>query len=202
MTKLTLADCRPEVLAFALLMEAQLRANDHKPGWKDDRPLDLAWRVREEAMELFDIVLDARNRTAEQLEAPGRHGLKSIRERIGSEAADVANMAMMTADVSGALPPVGAEYVVWSNEHRAWWGPDHRGYYTKLAAAGRYSREEALKICIGARGGRQFNHNPSEVPLALEDAQRFWPDDQPEWEKARRAFDTRHEDDDAAEGSA
>ncbi|WP_420104117.1 hypothetical protein [Bosea sp. (in: a-proteobacteria)] len=106
MTGLTLTDCRPEVLAFAVLMEAQLRANDHKPGWKDDRSLDLAYRAREEADELRDLLWDTKawTLTAEQLDAPGRHGLKSIRERIAGEAADTANMAMMAADVSGALP--------------------------------------------------------------------------------------------------
>lgn len=69
-----------------------------------------------------------------------------------------------------------AEYVVWSNEHSAWWGPDHRGYFTHLSAAGRYSRDEALKICVNARGGRRFNENPSEVPVLLSDAEVFWPD--------------------------
>ena len=105
---LTLADCRPEVLAFALLMEQELRANDHKPGWKDDRPLDLAWRVKEEAQELYNAVWDATHFATplddEQLDAPTPDGLKSLRQRIASEAADAANMAMMVADVCGALP--------------------------------------------------------------------------------------------------
>lgn len=70
----------------------------------------------------------------------------------------------------------GREYVVWSNEHRAWWGPDRRGYYTHLSAAGLYSRDEALRICVHARGGRRFNKNPSEVPLLLSDAEIFWAD--------------------------
>lgn len=110
MIRLTLADCRPEVLAFALLMEQELRANDHKPGWKDDRPLDLAWRVREEAQELYNVVWDATRFVtpldAERLAATPRDGLKSLRQRIASEAADAGNMAMMVADTCGALPPV------------------------------------------------------------------------------------------------
>jgi len=68
------------------------------------------------------------------------------------------------------------EYVIWSNEHRAWWGPSERGYYTRLSSAGRYSRDHALKICTRARGGREYNDNPSEVPLLLADAEIFWPD--------------------------
>jgi hypothetical protein len=78
-----------------------------------------------------------------------------------------------------------SDYLVWSNEHRAWWGPKHCGYCIKLEDAGRYSRKEALKICINARGGRQFNDNPSEVPLLYEDAIQFWPDDKEEWARDR-----------------
>jgi hypothetical protein len=68
----------------------------------------------------------------------------------------------------------GEPYLVWSNEHAAWWGPDHRGYNTHISHAGNYTREEAIKICIGARGGREFNRNPSEVPVLLKDAEAFW----------------------------
>ena len=68
-------------------------------------------------------------------------------------------------------------YLVWSNEHSAWWGPNESGYYTSIEAAGRYSREDALGICIGARGGRRYNDNPSEVPVLYDDAILFWGDD-------------------------
>ena len=39
-------------------------------------------------------------------------------------------------------------YLVWSHEHGAWWGPYGNGYMRSLAAAGRYSHAEALRICI------------------------------------------------------
>lgn len=80
---------RPEVRAFADLMEAQLRKNDHKGGWKNDRPHALLKRLYDEAAELghampYDDDFDPEN--------------------VGWEAADVANFAMMIADVCGALP--------------------------------------------------------------------------------------------------
>ncbi len=78
-------DMRPEVLAFAWLMERELRANDHKPGWKQDDAQLLALRMLEEGQELLRAVY------------------KSSRHKIGEEAADVANMAMMVADVCDAL---------------------------------------------------------------------------------------------------
>lgn len=69
-----------------------------------------------------------------------------------------------------------ATYVIWSNEHSAWWGADMCGYRASLSSAGRYSREDALGICTGARGGRYYNDNPTEIPLLLKDAEIFWPD--------------------------
>jgi hypothetical protein len=69
------------------------------------------------------------------------------------------------------------DYLVWSNEHHAWWGPNNAGYYRKLEAAGHYTRADALKICVNARGGRRYNENPSEVPVLLSDAEVFWPDE-------------------------
>jgi hypothetical protein len=78
-------------------------------------------------------------------------------------------------------------YVVWSNEHSCWWGPNHCGYTSKLSAAGRYTRDEALKICRNARGGREFNDNPSEVPLLFDDAAVFWGEDRDEWAEKRRS---------------
>jgi NTP pyrophosphatase (non-canonical NTP hydrolase) len=83
---------RPEIVAFANLMEAKLRANDHKGGWRNDRAADLHSRLLEEAEELFDAL----NWRSAFLGAADP-------ERIGSEAADVANFAMMIADVCGAL---------------------------------------------------------------------------------------------------
>jgi len=81
---------RPEVLAFAQLMERQLRANDHKPGWKNDDPAALSRRIAQEHAELQDTMRQCRGA-----------------EAIGKEAADVANFSMMVADVCGALPTTG-----------------------------------------------------------------------------------------------
>jgi len=89
-------DGRPEVRAFAALMEAKLRANDHKPGWKGDHPEDLLARLHEEADEI------RRSWDHWRGTAWPREQLAPI---IGRECADVANFAMMIADVCGALDP-------------------------------------------------------------------------------------------------
>lgn len=81
-----LASCRPCVQRFAIEMERQLAANDHKPGWESDTQESLLKRLDEETIEL-----------AEELYSPEREGSKVIKE-----AADVANFAMMIAEIERA----------------------------------------------------------------------------------------------------
>jgi NTP pyrophosphatase (non-canonical NTP hydrolase) len=81
---------RPEVVVFADAMESKLKENDWKGGWKNCDAARLLERVREEVDELAEAVAWERRGDNE-------------RAVIGREAADVANMAMMVADVCGAL---------------------------------------------------------------------------------------------------
>ena len=93
---------RPEVRAFADLMEAKLRENDHKAGWKGEDASDLFPRIAEEADELWRAMV----RHSKRLSWGDAWVMETDTvERIGREAADVANFAMMIADVCGALPP-------------------------------------------------------------------------------------------------
>jgi NTP pyrophosphatase (non-canonical NTP hydrolase) len=108
---MTINNCRPEVQAFAVLMEQQLRANDHKGGWADDDAEDLLKRMHEESGEVEDAITAWRNLTfayprgATQVEADGWVAkMWDQQRRIGREAADVANFAMMVADVCKGLP--------------------------------------------------------------------------------------------------
>lgn len=80
---------RPEVAAFALAMEQKLRENDHKGGWKKCTLAYLMKRLREETKELADAV----SRRSEGWAAG----------KFRREAADVANFAMMIADVCGEI---------------------------------------------------------------------------------------------------
>ena len=73
---------RPEVRAFALLMEAELAKHDDRDGWQD---CSIEWLLKRLQEEIEELAV-----------APG------LQPR-GEEAADVANFAMMIADVSGAL---------------------------------------------------------------------------------------------------
>jgi transposase InsO family protein len=44
-------------------------------------------------------------------------------------------------------------YLIWSNEHQAWWGPGRCGYVRSMLAAGKYTRAEAIDICKRAIPG-------------------------------------------------
>ena len=68
---------------------------------------------------------------------------------------------------------MGEIYFVWSNEHRAWWGPDRRGYTPRISTAGRYRREEAIAICADAFGTSMQMGIPAELPVREEDVAEF-----------------------------
>jgi len=59
--------------------------------------------------------------------------------------------------------------LIWSNEHSAWWGPDRADYTQQVHRAGKYTRAEALKICVNARDGWRIGKPPSEIPVRLDD---------------------------------
>jgi len=61
-------------------------------------------------------------------------------------------------------------YLIWSNEHRAWWRDNRCGYTTRLAEAGFYTREDALAICTDAHGGWRLNEPPPEIMVLGVDA--------------------------------
>jgi hypothetical protein len=58
-------------------------------------------------------------------------------------------------------------YLVWSNEHRGWWKPGGRGYSPGLQSAGRFSREQAIKICRQALPTSAHIKLIAEVPVRL-----------------------------------
>ena len=89
--KFVVQELRPELLAFALLMEQRLRDKDEykgQRGWQDKMPVDLTVNVTSAA------------RRIEQALFPYK-GAQSVKALL-----DMANHCMMLADVSGALHTV------------------------------------------------------------------------------------------------
>jgi NTP pyrophosphatase (non-canonical NTP hydrolase) len=102
----TLAEVRPEVAAFARLMEFELRKHDGDwgNGWKDSDPYAALERLLTEARELRAAIHQLRLADPQRVSAPL---LKQLTVDVGLECADVANFAMMIADMAGALEPIG-----------------------------------------------------------------------------------------------
>ena len=68
---------------------------------------------------------------------------------------DKARQAVLRALASSPAPAQSAAvvveglYLIWSNEHRAWWRPNSAGYTSQFEKAGRYSREDAIRHSRG-----------------------------------------------------
>ncbi len=93
-------DLRLEVAVFAEEMERKLRKNEHKGWWEECSLEYLFERLSEELEELRDIVFKEKEKSANTLDYEEQL-LKPViyADRIREEAADVANFAMMIADV-------------------------------------------------------------------------------------------------------
>jgi len=92
---------RAEVIAFAKVMEAKLAANDGKGGWHHETTGYLSRRLYQELEELSRARVSyeqASGKWPRDLEL-----VKRRREELVEECADVANFAMMIADVAGGL---------------------------------------------------------------------------------------------------
>lgn len=48
------------------------------------------------------------------------------------------------------------EYLIWSEEHGAWWAKNRCGYTTSMKRAGRYPENEADAICANANASGNF----------------------------------------------
>lgn len=66
------------------------------------------------------------------------------------------------------------KWLIWSNEHNAWWAPNHRGYVLDAKDAGRYTYEQAVKIVEDANIAlkNEWSQCPTEamVPDILPEA--------------------------------
>ena len=91
-------EVRREVVWFAEEMEMRLKANDYKGGWKDCSPMWLLNRLKEEVRELED---ELKSQYGFICHCCGhkQEPRKNEAQDIIREASDVANYAMMIADI-------------------------------------------------------------------------------------------------------
>lgn len=76
----------------------------------------------------------------------------------------------LQADGETPCPCQADLYLIWSDEHRAWWRPGSRGYTRHVKTAGRYSRDAAMKLCRDAQAGLDPNDPAPELPVRAVDA--------------------------------
>lgn len=57
-------------------------------------------------------------------------------------------------------------WLVYSREHNAWWRPGGGGYTVKITEAGRFTLDEATKICEEASWGGPILGGPPEFMMA------------------------------------
>lgn len=60
------------------------------------------------------------------------------------------------------------EFLIWSRDHQAWWGPERSGYTNDLERAGRYESGEAMDVTDWAypRCNSHLNHDEiSDFPV-------------------------------------
>lgn len=63
----------------------------------------------------------------------------------------------------GTMTEDTQQYLVWSNEHQAWWAPYECGYISIISQAGRYDRSMAARICQSANAYLAEGREPNEV---------------------------------------
>lgn len=78
-------------------------------------------------------------------------------------AASPDNGARGEAAIVAAIAEDTRNYLIWSNEHRSWWGPGFSGYVQVISRAGRYRLTEATVICTNANASLAPTAEPNEV---------------------------------------
>lgn len=112
----------------------------------------IATRMREQAKEERSSFLEVEPSNAERAEWPDqtRAYVESLEQAIKDETPDgfFKNAWLI-------IP--GQNYLIWSEEHGAWWAPGRNGYTKSMRRAGWYSAEEARAIVKSANYGIAFN---------------------------------------------
>jgi len=60
------------------------------------------------------------------------------------------------------------KFIIWSNEHQAWWRGGYCGYTDRKSQAGFYTLDEASRICFTANKGQSFDALPNEMMFPIE----------------------------------
>ena len=110
-----------------------------------------------------DVVLDR----VEAVAIPGTAALTlllaGMPENAGGALLDMTDeqrseLATAATGLASLCVCAGAQYVIWSNQQRAWWGPGEAGYTRYVEEAGRYTETDARRIVAQATVAGQLVH--------------------------------------------
>lgn len=104
--------------------------------------------------------------------------MEKIAEKIVEAVGDMIHISenekkIITAHLVDEIPailldvPFKLYWNVWSNEHKAWWKSNHRGYDPDKNNAGVYTTGEAMKIVRGANEFQLADDVPNEAMVPL-----------------------------------
>lgn len=107
------------------------------------------------------------------------------------------NKVALAIEAYGAARAGGEQkFLIWSNEHNAWWRPNSQGYTHSIEAAGRYSLKEAISVSNQANyGWSDMRDLPNELPISEEAALLL--NGQKDYRTLQKS---RHQTDDKQEG--
>lgn len=106
-----------------------------------------------------------------------------LEEAIRDAIANVSEMDMNRVEnvISRYTPPKiipNGYWMVWSNEHQAWWPKSRCGYVRDEKQAGRFVLDEALEICKNAEPGARKGI-PNEIPVPAPELALYLKDGRP-----------------------
>lgn len=102
--------------------------------------------------EIHEAITEATKALREENERLGQR----VRNLEGIKKIDESNLARAESANKALVEALRQGWLIWSNEHAAWWNPERLGYTQRIEKAGRYSLEEA-ETCAEMR-------SPAAIP--------------------------------------
>lgn len=85
-----------------------------------------------------------------------------------TDIADLLDEAVAALSAKGREPDMaGRVWLIWSNEHRAWWRANGQGYTATVADAGRYTLHEGKNICHEAGTMDMYPNATTQIPAEV-----------------------------------
>jgi hypothetical protein len=92
-----------------------------------------------------------------------RSDLRSV-ARSSAGATEMTNPQPQSSPPLPPTDPTSIKWLIWSNEHEAWWRPNGNGYTMLRAEAGEYGFAKAVEICAANTYRAHLRTDPQARP--------------------------------------